>query len=140
MSKEKQIEEMALDICKSRLVAEDGDACRKCRQHNNCLYQEIAYGLYNAGYRKQSEGEWLQGVNNSKVCSICGKEPLYTASGTAFATTFYRVKSNYCPNCGARMKGGAEQRFFSPKDVQRMTRTEVRDNYQAIMESMRKWK
>jgi hypothetical protein len=60
MSKEKQIEEMALDICKSRLVAEDGDACRKCRQHNNCLYQEIAYGLYNAGYRKQSEVDKLK--------------------------------------------------------------------------------
>ena len=42
--------------------------------------------------------------------------------------------------CGARMKGGAEQRFFSPKDVQRMTRTEVRDNYQAILDSIKKWK
>ena len=42
--------------------------------------------------------------------------------------------------CGAWMKGGAEQRFFSPKDVQRMTRTEVRDNYQAILDSIKKWK
>ena len=59
MSKEKQIEEMALDICKSRLVAEEGDYCRKCRNDNNCLYQEIAYGLYNADYRKKNEGEWI---------------------------------------------------------------------------------
>ena len=101
MSKEKQIEEMALDICKSRLVAEDGDACRKCRQHNNCLYQEIAYGLYNAGYRKQSEGEWID-----KHCSHCGEELLFTRGGNAFATTFRQYKTKYCPNCGAKMKGG----------------------------------
>jgi hypothetical protein len=36
---------------------------------------------------------------------MCGKEPLYTKSGTVFATTFYRVKSNFCPNCGSKMKG-----------------------------------
>ena len=58
-----------------------------------------------ADVEEVKHGEWLQGINNSKVCSICGKEPLYTASGTAFATTFYRVKSNYCPNCGAKMDG-----------------------------------
>ena len=52
MSNEKQIEEMALAICKSRGVAYVDD-CRKCRQHGDCLYQDIARGLYKAGYRKQ---------------------------------------------------------------------------------------
>lgn len=97
MSKEKQIEEMALDICKSRLVAEDGDACRKCRQHNNCLYQEIAYGLYNAGYRKQSEGEWIEQAYGELKCSECG-----------IIQEDYPHRYNFCPNCGAKMKGGAE--------------------------------
>lgn len=57
MNKEKQIiEQMALAICKSRGVA-DVDDCRKCWQHeNNCLYQDIAYGLYREDYRKQ---EWI---------------------------------------------------------------------------------
>lgn len=106
MSREKQIDEMAKLIC----------TYPQCIHYNiigecantECQTVDIAENLYAAGYRKHSEGKWLQGVNNSKVCSICGKEPLYTASGTAFATTFYRVKSNYCPNCGARMKGEQE--------------------------------
>ena len=93
MSKEMQIEEMALDICKSRLVAEDGDACRKCRQHNNCLYQEIAYGLYNAGYRKQSEGEWTKHLDEwdweYAKCSCCGEE-FYDSSGEDPIDMFYK--------------------------------------------------
>ena len=53
----RNIEEMALAICKSRGVA-DVDDCRKCWQHeNSCLYQDIACGLYREDYRKQSE--WI---------------------------------------------------------------------------------
>ena len=55
MSKEKQIiEEMAYDICKSR-KANWADGCRVCSHHERCIYQDVAYALYNAGYRKQSE-------------------------------------------------------------------------------------
>ena len=32
-------------------------------------------------------------------CSVCGYEPYFGGSES---------KYNYCPNCGARMKGGAE--------------------------------
>lgn len=100
MSEEKQIEEMENIYYKAMLKARD-----TLGSMNEGAPRWYAKAFYAAGCRKQSEGEWLQGVNNSKVCSICGKEPLYTASGTTFATTFYRVKSNYCPNCGAKMKG-----------------------------------
>lgn len=57
MSREKQIiEEMAFDICKIRGVSDDEDGgCLKCRHHEDCLYQEMSWGLYNAGYRKQSD-------------------------------------------------------------------------------------
>lgn len=47
-------EQMALAICESRGVA-DVDNCRKCKWHEDCLYQDIAFGLYKSGYRKQSE-------------------------------------------------------------------------------------
>lgn len=39
-----------------------------------------------------------------------------------------------CPTCEN------ESKYFSPEDVRRMTAKDVRDNYTAIMESMRYWK
>ena len=55
-----------------------------------------------AGYRKQSEGEWIvKDLNNPRYeskkaphCSICGYMNF--------------IRYDYCPNCGAKMKGGAE--------------------------------
>ena len=44
------------------------------------------------------QGEWIDGK-----CSLCGKHAPYWA----MATTYY--KSNYCPNCGARMKGADDE-------------------------------
>lgn len=58
MTKEKQIiEEMAITICRKRhaCILKDGESCRKCYQHERCLYQDIAYALYQEDYRKQSE-------------------------------------------------------------------------------------
>ena len=44
------------------------------------------------GYRNQSEGEWeAVGLRNPQ-CSLCHK--------------YNFEKSDFCPNCGAKMKGG----------------------------------
>ena len=100
MSKEKQIEEMAVIVSNS------------IKQWANELPpisnpHFVANAIYNAGYRKQSEGEWIERdcITESKrgrtihystqKCSVCGKW-----NG--------RHKTNFCPNCGAKMKGGAE--------------------------------
>ena len=53
----------------------------------------IATALYNAGYRKQSEGEWRE----------CGWD--YVCSER---NEFSEFKTRFCPNCGAKMKGGEE--------------------------------
>ena len=110
MSKEKQIEKMAHDICESR-KANFADGCRVCNYHENrCLYQDIACALFKLGYRKQSEGEWLgdadgyadgEFVYDVWHCSECNH---CIDDGTDDAD----LLPNYCPNCGARMKGGAE--------------------------------
>ena len=66
--------------------------------------KNIAEALYNAGYRKQSEGEWIAhslyvGCSYlSYRCSNCGESDpwQHTTAGHA----------KYCPKCGAKMKGG----------------------------------
>jgi hypothetical protein len=97
MSKEKQIE-----------------SCENCLHYSACLINGeyfptpcLAYED-KASYRKQSEGHWEKDEVGETLCSQCGVRPLYRKSGTTFATTFYPTRSNFCPHCGAKMKGGAE--------------------------------
>ena len=93
MSKEKQIKEMAadlylIDFCKHLEQKEcDATTCNRC----------TAEALYNAGYRKQSEGEWITDEAGFVTCSECGEEH-----------TWDEFRPPYCDMCGAKMKGGAE--------------------------------
>ena len=101
MNKEKQIEEMSTLIYENRPIKDIWNEEADC----------IAKTLYNAGYRKQSEGEWiLTGTFKStfplpvadlhKACSVCKWiPPKYSADYKEY---------NFCPNCGAKMKGGVE--------------------------------
>ena len=56
MSKEKQIEEMAVTLCHSRNIVKSilDRKCSNCFREK-CDVFEICKDLYNAGYRKQSE-------------------------------------------------------------------------------------
>lgn len=87
-----EIEEMA------RILCENG--CKECIQ-TLCADWYKAERLYNAGYRKQSEGEWNDNIIGfCNVCMNCGaiveRSAIKNNSG----------KLNVCPNCGAKMKGG----------------------------------
>ena len=104
----KQIEEIY-----EVLTRECDTSCVECKfdRLDLCVPHHKAVALYNAGYRKQSEGEWkpfdfLHDEENEKddwkryACSLCG-----------FITeAYYRdVRDSgykFCPNCGAKMKGG----------------------------------
>ena len=58
MSKEKQIEEMALELCSPRNIVKmiHHRTCGNC-DTSSCDIYELCVDLYNAGYRKQSE--WI---------------------------------------------------------------------------------
>lgn len=72
-----------------------------------CQTVDIAQNLYKAGYRKQSEGEWVDEPHFAQrglkgkyyVCSKCN----------VCVPTIEELPLHmwhYCPNCGAHMKGG----------------------------------
>ena len=109
MSREKQIEEIkALNLLLEDarvdmvLLNSDGDetGAFKVQAVRDDATNQLANILYKAGYRKQSEGEWvdtgdfeLDNIYSGWKCSLCGH-------------IFCGNKTNYCSNCGAKMGGG----------------------------------
>ena len=66
--------------------------------------QNTAEKMTAKGYVKQSEGEWQLIEQEDFIyklckCSACGDERFFEEDDKL---------CNYCPNCGAKMKGGAE--------------------------------
>ena len=94
MSKEKQIEKIA-KVIKSSL---DGLGCGNFSFTGDEISTMFAKDLYNAGYRKQIEGEWkkFQELYPRYVCTACNH-------------LFNNKSYKYCPNCGARMLGGKNE-------------------------------
>lgn len=98
MNEAEQIKEMAKDICRVTLNCND-----VCNPVQSCMALKYAERAYKAGYRKQREGEWidtgdfeLDNIYSGWKCSHCG----YIFCGS---------KTNYCPECGAKMKGGDDK-------------------------------
>lgn len=105
MSRKNQIDEMARTMC-----FRSGHCTVESCVGVNCETTWLVTKLYNAGYRKQTEGEWLDRKGKSVkfnendgcpekscYCSVC--EEWLVASDE------YPCIGNYCPNCGAKMKG-----------------------------------
>ncbi len=100
---EKQIEEMAKVI----------EETERKKMDSHCdlpSVEEYATDLYTAGYRKQSEGEWVIVEYEYVTCSKCGHYHWSGCDSTAEAKERLAKGDvpNFCPNCGASMKGGAE--------------------------------
>ena len=69
---------------------------------------DIAEQLYTEGYRKQSEGEWIERAK--KATSAKGIEVehyINFCSKCGYEIGIIKYRHKYCPNCGAKMKGGA---------------------------------
>jgi hypothetical protein len=93
MSKEKQIEEMA----KCCTYYHNGECCADATNICDCDLMCVMFGVFanleNAGYLKQSEGEWTFSENKKTMkCTRC-----------RLRMKTYDVR-RYCPNCGARMR------------------------------------
>ena len=94
----KQIEEMAFDLCRI-------DRCKHLPQtecnNTTCAHCE-AEALYNAGYRKQREGYWYKHdkKKHGDTCYYCS-----ACEGMALADYMTWELTDYCPKCGAQMKG-----------------------------------
>lgn len=110
--KKEQIEEMAVEFAKINCNPKGCYGCNLCDEYGslelNCedylSYRTMAETFYNAGYRKQKEGEWKL-KDGFLVCSECeSTKPI--AFHTPLKITYY--KCDFCNKCGAKMKGGAE--------------------------------
>jgi hypothetical protein len=104
MSKEKQIEEIAKFVCNACEMGGgfEGNCCLD-NDYKTCYpSRTTACAIYNAGYRKQSEGEWekrdfiiFDFVKTAYRCTSCN--------------TTWDAPTKFCPNCGAKMKGAKNE-------------------------------
>ncbi|MEE1138236.1 MAG: hypothetical protein U0M02_07140 [Acutalibacteraceae bacterium] len=102
--REKQIEEIAKFTCNScEMGCGFTEDCCLDKDYKKCeLSIETATAIYNAGYRKQREGEWekrdfiiFDFVKTAYRCTSCG--------------TTWDAPTKFCPNCGAKMKGAKNE-------------------------------
>lgn len=56
--------------------------------------------------RPQGEWECEHETWGKMQCSVCKKEALLEKANGDIGQIFLYVTSSYCPNCGAKMKGG----------------------------------
>jgi hypothetical protein len=89
----------------ARVLCDAHEPCSKC-VWRKCDVWNRAVRLYNAGYRKQKEGEWIEKSEDKDEyyeycykCSVCGKWSIMEEEEF----------SNFCPNCGAHMRGGKNE-------------------------------
>ena len=106
MSREKQIEDMANILWHI-------PHGYNLNSYNDC--EVIAECIYDDGYyRKQSVGEWIDThhgkyENPIYACSQCGKGTLLKPHiNELYNMEMIQALSPFCPNCGAKMKGGAK--------------------------------
>jgi uncharacterized Zn-finger protein len=95
----------ALEAADKR-IAELNTKCADQQSQINSMESEIEELL-------PKEGEWIEredlesAMKGKVVCSICG-EPQFALELTNEFVRMKNQKTNYCPNCGAKMKGEQE--------------------------------
>jgi hypothetical protein len=68
----------------------------------------IRHLVSDANEADRLRGEWIVDISDYKsICSVCGKDEAEFICGTE--DWYAYGLSNYCPNCGARMKGADDE-------------------------------
>ena len=108
MEVNKQIEEMAKIMCG---ITKD---CRDCKYHYDVYFSEFrpcrsledAEQIYNARYRKQINGKWLERKHEEWFGSETYET--HTYYHCSICDGFSKRMTNFCPDCGAKMTGGVQ--------------------------------
>ena len=71
---------------------------------------EAADFLIANGVTTVRHGQWIYNIESGEyVCSACGENALSFRKDTLYGGDLYEIcLTDYCPNCGCRMDGGAE--------------------------------
>ena len=72
---------------------------RKSREYN-ALKRDAVYAIKALPSEEKAHGEWVLD-GGTPICSVCHKEPCWSSEGYDF--------TDFCPNCGAKMKGGEDE-------------------------------
>ena len=78
------------------------NACKNMGNERECVDCHD-YSNY-AHYEERPQGEWIGNAFDEHHCNRCGHPALWEEE----PDDYYEVQSNFCPHCGAKMKGGAE--------------------------------
>jgi Zn finger protein HypA/HybF involved in hydrogenase expression len=100
MTENEQVEEMAKIIGKPcyTIMNEAGIEGKECTLPYEC-HECSARRLYAKDYRKVERGEWIYDAENECfICPKCKSSALNNYRGLS-------VNSDFCPNCGADMRG-----------------------------------
>lgn len=94
MNKEDQIAEITSTIFMYDSVNSTDEDVVRCAKH-----------LYNIGYRKQIEAEWIRNEDGGIICSNCRYEAGIDTWEMEVRGKKRYDRSQFCHMCGAKMKG-----------------------------------
>jgi hypothetical protein len=71
------------------------------QEYSDIFYIKSDCEYFEQGYRKQSEGEWIDSLKGYCQCSNCR-----TSFETLPTTFMFKLNNSFCRHCGAKMKDG----------------------------------
>ena len=83
--------------------------CKDCIHFEVCAYASHQLPICDSYAEKERHGRWIsltECANEGVYCSICKKKVWKSDYAWCSKKSRNKLRSNYCPNCGARMDGG----------------------------------